>query len=88
MKLAFASTFLLSTMAKLASAQDKDNFFDVSIHPTCKGVDFDALTAPEKEFVADALEVSYNQIHQLWDGGDWYLFGIEPNAANPELAEG
>ena len=84
MKFTLATTALVTTMATLASA----SIYDVTIVPKCKGVDFDALTVPEKEFVADVLEASYNQIHQLWDGGDQYLFGIEPSAATPELAEG
>ena len=84
MKFTLASTALVSAMASLASA----SIFDVEIVPQCKGVNFDTLTAPEKEFVSDVLELCYNQIHQLWDSGDKYLFGIEASAAAPELAEG
>lgn len=83
MKFALATTVLVSTMVSTLSMN-----YDVNIFPKCKGVDFDGLSDNENEFVAETLENSYNQLHQLWDGGDKYLFGIESASASPELGEG
>ena len=87
MKFAFAATLLMSTMAMVSSASDGQTYYDVHIEPKCKGVDFTSLTVAEKDFVSDALETTYNQVHQLWDGGEKLLFDIQASAT-PTLADG
>lgn len=62
----FATTVLVSTMAKVALGKEVvgDEFFDVTIKPKCAGVDMDSLTTPEQEYVAEVLESTY--VSQIW----------------------
>ena len=47
-----------------------EEFFDVTITPKCDGVDMDSLSAPEKAYVSDVLETTYNQVHSIFVSSD------------------
>ena len=68
----FTLFLLVSWLSSLASADT----FDVKIHADCSGLDMAALTPAEKDFSVQVLTLSYNQVHQAWDGGDQYLYDL------------
>ena len=80
MKFAAAAVTIFASMTKLALAEVSD----AHIHVKCKGVDFHALTEAEKGFSSLALMMSYNQIHQIADDGDYMLADIQFDEAEAE----